>query len=72
MASDPQGWVDEIHALFRTFRITLVSHVPDAGHQRLIELCQGDPSIRTVTLTTEEEAWRSRQAPISAGFAQPF
>jgi len=55
VASDSQGWVDEIHALFRTFRITLVSHVPDAGHQRLIELCQGDPSIRTVTLTTEEE-----------------
>jgi sulfopyruvate decarboxylase alpha subunit len=29
--------------------------VPDAGHQRLIELCQADPTIRTVTLTTEEE-----------------
>jgi sulfopyruvate decarboxylase alpha subunit len=48
-------WADEIHALFRAHRITLVSTVPDAGHQRLIELCQADPGIRTVTLTTEEE-----------------
>jgi sulfopyruvate decarboxylase alpha subunit len=55
VANEPLHWADEIHALFRTHRITLVSHVPDAGHQRLIELCQGDPSIRTVTLTTEEE-----------------
>ena len=49
------SWADEIHGLFRTHRIGLVSLVPDAGHQRLIELCQADPAIRTVTLTTEEE-----------------
>jgi len=48
-------WADDIHALFRAHTITLVSMVPDAGHQRLIELCQADPGIRTVTLTTEEE-----------------
>ena len=48
-------WADAIHALFRAHRITLVSVVPDAGHQRLIDLCQADPDIRTVTLTTEEE-----------------
>jgi sulfopyruvate decarboxylase alpha subunit len=48
-------WADEIHTLFRAHRITLVSLVPDAGHQRLIELCRADPAIRTVTLTTEEE-----------------
>jgi sulfopyruvate decarboxylase alpha subunit len=55
MSQTPTTWADEIHALFRLHRIGLVSIVPDAGHQRLIELCQADPSIRTVTLTTEEE-----------------
>ncbi len=55
MSRDATPWADEIHALFLAHRITLVSHVPDAGHQRLIERCQADPAIRTVTLTTEEE-----------------
>ena len=49
------AWADDIHRLFQTHGVTLVSMVPDAGHSRLIELCQGDPGIRTVTLTTEEE-----------------
>ena len=49
------AWADDIHRLFQTHGVRLVSMVPDAGHQRLIELCQGDPGIRTVTLTTEEE-----------------
>lgn len=54
MTTSPH-WATDIHATFRAHRITLVSLVPDAGHQRLIELCQADPGIRTVTLTTEEE-----------------
>lgn len=53
--SASRPWADDIHGLFQAHRITLVSVVPDAGHQRLIELCQADPGIRTVTLTTEEE-----------------
>lgn len=48
-------WADDVHALFNAHRVTLVSMVPDAGHQRLIERCQADAGIRTVTLTTEEE-----------------
>jgi sulfopyruvate decarboxylase alpha subunit len=32
-----------------------VAYVPDAGHSRLIELCQADPAMRAVVLTTEEE-----------------
>jgi sulfopyruvate decarboxylase alpha subunit len=35
--------------------IGVVGYVPDAGHKRLIELCQADARIRTVVLTTEEE-----------------
>ena len=33
----------------------IVGYVPDAGHKRLIELCQADRSMRAVVLTTEEE-----------------
>jgi sulfopyruvate decarboxylase alpha subunit len=48
-------WADGVHALFRTHRVDMISFVPDGGHKRLIELCQADSAMRTVTLTTEEE-----------------
>ena len=48
-------WADWVHTLFTTHRVDLISFVPDGGHKRLIELCQADPAMRTVTLTTEEE-----------------
>ena len=48
-------WADGVHALFKAHRVELISFVPDGGHQRLIELCQRDPDMHTVTLTTEEE-----------------
>jgi sulfopyruvate decarboxylase alpha subunit len=49
------SWPDEIHAVLRAYEVKQVAHVPDAGHARLIRLCEADPSMRTVTLTTEEE-----------------
>jgi sulfopyruvate decarboxylase alpha subunit len=48
-------WADGVHTLFTTHRVELISFVPDGGHKRLIELCQADSTMRTVTLTTEEE-----------------
>jgi len=33
----------------------MVGYVPDAGHKRLIELCQADRKMRAVVLSTEEE-----------------
>jgi sulfopyruvate decarboxylase alpha subunit len=36
-------------------RVGVVGYVPDAGHKRLIELCQADARMRSVVLTTEEE-----------------
>ncbi len=48
-------WADGVHALFKAQHVELVSFVPDGGLKRLIELCQADPEIRAVTLTTEEE-----------------
>lgn len=48
-------WPDETHRLLAAARIRQVGFVPDAGHKRLIELCQVDQSMRTVVLSSEEE-----------------
>ncbi len=49
------AWPDAIYAQFRRVGIRQVGYVPDAGHSRLIKLCQADPDIADVVLTTEEE-----------------
>jgi sulfopyruvate decarboxylase alpha subunit len=49
------SWPDAIYAHFRRIGIRQVGYVPDAGHSRLIALCQNDPDIIDVVLTTEEE-----------------
>jgi len=49
------SWPDAIYAQFRRVGIRQVGYVPDAGHSRLIKLCQADPDIADVVLTTEEE-----------------
>src|SRR5947208_9215656 len=48
-------WPAEIHRELTAAGVTVVGYVPDAGHKRLIELCQADESMRAVVLTTEEE-----------------
>lgn len=48
-------WPAEIFRALQAERVRLVGYVPDAGHKRLIELCQADAEIRSVVLTTEEE-----------------
>jgi sulfopyruvate decarboxylase alpha subunit len=49
------NWPQEVHRALSTAQVRIVGYVPDAGHQRLIELCQGDRKMRSVVLTTEEE-----------------
>lgn len=49
------NWPDEVHALLRAADVRQVAIVPDAGHARLIKLCEKDKSMRVVRLTTEEE-----------------
>jgi len=49
------SWPDAIYAHFQRISIRQVGYVPDAGHSRLIALCQKDPQIIDVVLTTEEE-----------------
>ncbi len=54
-AAGASDWRDGIFAVLKAAEIRQVGYVPDAGHARLIELCQGDPEIRAVPLTSEEE-----------------
>jgi sulfopyruvate decarboxylase alpha subunit len=49
------SWPEAIFAQFRRVGIRQVGYVPDAGHSRLIALCQAAPDIADVVLTTEEE-----------------
>jgi len=51
----PVDWPAAIHRAFTDAGVQLVSYVPDAGHKRLIDLCQADDAIRAIPLTTEEE-----------------
>lgn len=53
--SDGVDWPLEIHRVLRNGNVHLVSYVPDAGHKRLIELCENDETMTSVPLTTEEE-----------------
>ncbi|MSO75901.1 MAG: phosphonopyruvate decarboxylase [Alphaproteobacteria bacterium] len=48
-------WQDDIHRILRDADIRQVCYVPDAGHSRLIELCEADPAISSTLLSTEEE-----------------
>ena len=51
----PKAWPAEIHGLFSRAGLGQVAYVPDAGQKALIELCQEDPAIDAIALTTEEE-----------------
>jgi sulfopyruvate decarboxylase alpha subunit len=53
--SPSPDWRDDIFAALKAAEIRQVGYVPDAGHARLIELCQADAAIRAVPLTSEEE-----------------
>lgn len=48
-------WHKDIFDVLRAQDITLVAHVPDAGHTPLIKMCEAQNDIDVVTLTTEED-----------------
>jgi sulfopyruvate decarboxylase alpha subunit len=54
-SSSEADWRDDIFAALQGAEIRQIGYVPDAGHSRLIELCQADTAIRAVPLTSEEE-----------------
>src|SRR4051795_4327642 len=48
-------WSGAVFDILTELDVRQVAIVPDAGHSRLIRLCEDDPQKRVVTLTTEEE-----------------
>jgi len=48
-------WPREVHRELAAAGVRVAGYVPDAGHKRLIELCQADRKMHAVPLTTEEE-----------------
>lgn len=49
------NWHQDIFNVLREQDISLISHVPDAGHSPLIKMCEAQNDMDVVTLTTEEE-----------------
>jgi sulfopyruvate decarboxylase alpha subunit len=54
-AADAPNWPNLIFEKLREFRVRHVTYVPDAGHARLIKLCQAAHDMEPTVLTTEEE-----------------
>ena len=52
---DAQTWPADIFDILKGVDVQQVVYVPDAGHTRLIELCEADRDIKAILLTTEEE-----------------
>jgi sulfopyruvate decarboxylase alpha subunit len=48
-------WPEHIFSILQRFDVRQVPYVPDAGHSQLIERVLGAPSMRGISLTTEEE-----------------
>ena len=48
-------WPDQIFDVLKDAGVSQVTYVPDAGHAKLINRCHAEKSMRTVSLTTEEE-----------------
>lgn len=49
------NWHQDIFDVLREQDISLVAHVPDAGHTPLIKMCEAQNDMDVVTLTTEED-----------------
>ena len=48
-------WPEQIFQELKAAQVKQVAFVPDAGHSQLIRMCEEEPSMRAVSLTTEEE-----------------
>ena len=54
-ATTSVNWHQDIFAILTAHDISIVAHVPDAGHGPLIEMCRANENMHTVTLTTEQD-----------------
>ena len=48
-------WPAQIFEVLKRFDVRQVPYVPDGGHADLIKRVHADPTMRAITLTTEEE-----------------
>ncbi len=55
MVPAAEDWPDHVHRALADAGARQIAYVPDAGISRLIELCQDDPAMTTVPLTSEQE-----------------
>ncbi len=55
MNAETIDWPQRLFEEFKSLNIRQVAYVPDAGHSKLIKLCEADSDIHAVSLTTEEE-----------------
>ena len=53
--ADTINWHQDIFNVLREQDISLIAHVPDAGHSPLIKMCEAQNDMDVVTLTTEED-----------------
>lgn len=53
--ADTINWHQDIFNVLREQDISLIVHVPDAGHSPLIKMCEAQNDMDVVTLTTEED-----------------
>jgi sulfopyruvate decarboxylase alpha subunit len=53
--AEQADWPLDIFAALKAADVRQVGYVPDAGHARLLTLCAGEPAMRMVPLTSEEE-----------------
>lgn len=49
------SWPELVYRNLKEAGVTQVAYVPDAGHSQLIKLCEADPAVEAISLTTEEE-----------------
>lgn len=53
--SSARDWPVDLFDAMKAAGVTQVPYVPDGGHAALIRMCQAEPTMRAVPLTTEEE-----------------
>lgn len=54
-ADEAAVWPDQLFEVLKAGKIEQFPYVPDGGHARLIARAHADPSVRAISLTTEEE-----------------
>ena len=55
IAPETIDWHQAIFDVLRAQSVSVVAHVPDAAHGPLLERCEAQDGMDTLTLTTEEE-----------------